>query len=48
MYQTRNYPIDQHLRRLGTVRRAQRRHTLAARARLLIGWTPRPQPARAR
>jgi hypothetical protein len=48
MYQTRNYPIDLQLRRLGAARRAQRRHALAARVRLLVGRTPRARPVRAR
>jgi hypothetical protein len=48
MYQTRNYPIDLQLRRLGDVRRAQRRRELVGRVRLLVGRTPRPRPAGAR
>ena len=48
MYQTRSYPVDLQLRRLGAIRRAQRRHQLAARGRLLVGRTLRPRPARAR
>lgn len=48
MYQTRNYPVDLQLRRLGAVRRAHRRHQLAARARLLVGRKLGPRPARAR
>lgn len=48
MYQTRTYPYDPQLHRLGTVRRTQRRRELAARVRLLVGRTPRPRAARAR
>ena len=48
MYQTRNYPVDLQLQRLGTVRRAQRRRELTARVRSLVGRTPRPRPAGAR
>ena len=44
MYQTRNYPFDPQLHRLGTVRRARRRRELTARVRLLVGRTPRPRP----
>lgn len=48
MYQTRSYPVDVQLSRLGAARRAQRRRGLATQARLLVGRTPRPWPARAR
>jgi hypothetical protein len=48
MYQTRNYPYDPQLHRLGTIHRARRRRELAGRIRLLVGRMPRPRPANAR